>query len=308
MEKTLALHTPRGALIALGILSLLWGYNWLALKMALAYAGPLSFTVHRTLLGTIALFALLMLQGKSLRPQSWIAVIVIGFFQVTLNFGASIMALVNGGAGRTAVLVFTMPFWTMLMAWPLLGERVRGMQWLAVALAVTGLTLILQPWNWHDGLVAKLYAVLSGFSWAAAAIGAKYAQREKPFDLLNFTAWHMLIGIAPLAVMAYFVPTKETAWTPEYFVLLFYCGIVSTAFGWIIWLSVLRRLSAGTASLNALAIPVIALVGSMLQFGERLSSVEWVGIAFIAAGLAVVTWRALQAHRPVVPEQTAESC
>jgi drug/metabolite transporter (DMT)-like permease len=308
VEKTLALHTPRGALIALGILSLLWGYNWLALKMALAYAGPLSFTVHRTVLGVAALFALLVLQGRSLRPQSWTAVIVIGFFQVTLNFGASIMALVSGGVGRTAVLVFTMPFWTMLMAWPLLGERVRGMQWLAVVLAVAGLTLILQPWNWHDGLVAKLYAVLSGFSWAAAAISAKYFQRHKPFDLMNFTAWHLLIGIIPLAVIAWFMPSRETQWTPAYFVLLFYCGVISTALGWIIWLSVLGRLSAGTASLNALAIPVIALVASTLQFGERLTTLEWVGVALIGGGLAVVTWRALQAHRPVVPEETAESC
>lgn len=303
MEKALALHTPRGALIALGVLSLLWGYNWLALKMALAYAAPLTFTVHRTLFGALAVFGLMAWQGKSLRPQSWRAIIMIGFFQVTLNFGASILALVNGGVGRTAVLVFTMPFWTMLMAWPLLGERVRGVQWLAVAFVVVGLTLILKPWDWHDGLVAKLYAVLAGFSWAASAIGAKYMQRKQHFELLNFTAWHMLIGIAPLALAAALVPARATAWSVEYALLLFYCGVISTALGWIIWLSVLRRLSAGTASLNALAIPVIALIGSMLQFGERLDPLEWIGIALIGAGLVVVTWRALRAYKPVSSER-----
>ena len=47
------------------------------------------------------------------------------------------MALAGGGAGRTSVLVFTMPFWTMLMAWPVLHERVRGTQWLAVAFALS---------------------------------------------------------------------------------------------------------------------------------------------------------------------------
>jgi drug/metabolite transporter (DMT)-like permease len=42
-------------------------------------------------------------------------------------------ALVEGGPGKTAVLIFTMPIWTLLLAWPILGERVRGKQWLAAA-------------------------------------------------------------------------------------------------------------------------------------------------------------------------------
>ena len=67
-------------------------------------------------------------------PTSWLAVIVTGFFQTTINFGSTTMALAGGGAGRTSVLVFTMPFWTLLLAWPVLHERVKGYQWLAVGL------------------------------------------------------------------------------------------------------------------------------------------------------------------------------
>ena len=55
-----------------------------------------------------------------------------GFFQTTVNMGSTTMAVADGGAGRAAVLVFTMPFWTVLLAWPVLGERVRGIQWIAV--------------------------------------------------------------------------------------------------------------------------------------------------------------------------------
>ena len=47
-------------------------------------------------------------------PQSWLAVIVTGFFQTTINFGSTTMAVAGGGAGRASVLVFTMPFWTLL--------------------------------------------------------------------------------------------------------------------------------------------------------------------------------------------------
>jgi drug/metabolite transporter (DMT)-like permease len=85
--------------------------------------------------------------------------------------------------------------------------------------------------------------------------------------------------------------------------VLIYSGAISTALGWIIWLSVLRRLSAGTASLGTLAIPVVALVGSMLQFGERLDALEWLGIALIGGGLAVISWRGVQSGRRLRPPE-----
>ena len=66
------------------------------------------------------------------------------------------MALAGGGAGRTSVLVFTMPFWTLLIAWPVLHERVRGS---AVARRSRsrspGLALVVEPWNWHGDLDAE---------------------------------------------------------------------------------------------------------------------------------------------------------
>jgi len=52
------------------------------------------------------------------------------------------MVLVSGEAGKTAVLLYTMPFWVILLAWPILGERIRGLEWLAVILAFAGLVCI----------------------------------------------------------------------------------------------------------------------------------------------------------------------
>ncbi len=140
------------------------------MKMALQHADPFVFNIHRTLLAIVALFAVLVLQQRPLWPESWVAVAVTGFFQTTINFGATTMALVEGGAGRTSVLVFTMPFWTMLFAWPVLGERMRGAQWLAVALAGAGLTLVVEPWHWEGAIAPKLWALLSGLGWSAAVL------------------------------------------------------------------------------------------------------------------------------------------
>jgi len=59
----------------------------------------------------------------------------------------------------------------------------------------------------------------------------------------------------------------------------------------------LRILPAGTATLNMFAIPVIALLGSMAVFDERLTGNEWAGIACIGIGLAIVSFSAWRASR-----------
>jgi len=292
-----AIRSAGGAYVAIAVLTVVWGSNWLAMKLALGHAHPVLYNIHRTLVAMAVLFAVLLWQRRPLLPESWRAVVVTGLFQTTINLGSTPMALADGGAGRTAVLVFTMPFWTILIAWPVLHERLRGTQWLAVGLALAGLTLIVEPWNWGGALAPKAWAVLSGFGWAAGTIALKYFQREKSFDMLNLLAWQMAVGLLPLLLVPLVLPLPATDWSAMYALWLLVTGALSTALGYVLWIAVLRWVPAGTASLCMLAIPVIALVSSMIVFGERLTAAEWTGIAFVGAGLVIISLRAWRSRR-----------
>ncbi len=290
-------RSRRGAYVALAILTLVWGGNWIVMKLALQAAHPMVLNMQRTWVAVLVLFAVLLVRGGAFWPTSWTAVIVTGTFQTTINFTATAMALAGGGAGRTSVLVFTMPFWTLLLAAVFLHERVKGMLWFAIGFAVAGLLLVVEPWNWHGDLHPKLWAVLSGFAWAAGSVATKYFTREGRLDLLNFLAWQMLVGVLPLTLIPLLFDFPATQWSVVQVLLLLYVGGLSTALGFLLWLAVLRFLPAGTASLNIFAIPVIALVSSMLVFGERLTANEWTGIACIGAGLAIVSFNAWRESR-----------
>ena len=291
------IHTRRGAYVALIMLTLIWGSNWMVMKEALANAHPVVVNVQRTWIAILVLFGVLALRRQPLMPQDWRAAAIAGFFQTTINFGSTTMALAGGGVGRTAVLVFTMPFWTLLIAWVVLHERVRGWQWVAIASAFAGLVLVVEPWSWQGDLAPRLWAVLSGFGWAAGSVATKYYQKQRKLDTLNFIAWQMLLGVLPLTLLPLAFDFPETRWSVTQVALLFYVGAISTAFGFLLWIAVLRFLPAGTASLNMFAIPVIALGSSALVYGERLSPIEWVGIALIGAGLVIVTLVALKGGR-----------
>jgi drug/metabolite transporter (DMT)-like permease len=293
----LSIRSRRGAYVALALLTLIWGMNWIAMKGALLHAHPLEFNVHRTWLAALVLIGAMLARRGRIWPHSWRAVVITAFFQTTINMGATTMAVAGGGAGRTSVLVFTMPFWTLLLAWPVLHERVRGLQAAAIAFAFGGLVLVVEPWAWQGDLAPKLWAVLSGFGWAAGTIAMKYFQRDRNFDMLSFIAWQMLLGVVPLSFLPGWFVVPPTTWSVAQVALLIFVGVIATAGGFLLWMEVLRWLPAGTASLNMFAVPVIALLSSMAVFGERLAVNEWIGIALIGAGLVLITAQALHGRR-----------
>ncbi len=292
MTRQFAIHSRRGAYIALAFLTLMWGSNWMAMKYGLRYAHPAVYNVDRILVAVAFLFAVMVWEGRPFWPRSWIAVVVTGLFQTTINFSATTMALAGGGAGRTSVLVFTMPFWTMLIAWPVLHERVRGTQWLAVAFALVGLVVVVDPWHLEGELAPKLWATLSGFGWAAGTVATKYFQRRYRLDVVNLIAWQMVTGVLPLLLLPFAFSLPSAQWSPTYVGAVIYAGAIATGIGFVLWTAVLGVLPAGTASLNMFAIPVIAIVSSMLVFGERITATEWCGIASIGIGLVILSVRA----------------
>ena len=127
-------NTTLKAFIALFLLTLIWGYNWVVMKLAVQAAGAFQFAAIRTFFGAIVLFIVLYLSKRSLALKEFPTMLALGFLQTCGFTGLLIWALVTGGAGKTAVLSYTMPFWVMLLAWPMLGEKVQGWQWLAVFL------------------------------------------------------------------------------------------------------------------------------------------------------------------------------
>ncbi len=278
------------AIVALLLLCLIWGYNWVLMKEALQYASPLDFAALRTAPSGLLLLAIMAARRQSLAPQAPAALFLLGLLQTTGFIGFVTWALVEGGAGKTAVLAFTMPFWTLLLAWPLLGEKLRGLQWVAAAVALLGLVLVLEPWHLAGSLASKLLAVAGGISWALAAILAKRLRAKHPQDLLSMTAWQAMLGAIPLVALALLVPSTPIHWTPYFGLILLYNIVLGTALGWLLWLYILHHVSAGTAGLSVLAIPVVGVMASRWQLGEQPGMLELIGMLTIGVAIALLTW------------------
>jgi len=284
--------------LALFILSVTWGYSWVLAKQALVYAPPFVFAAERCAGGAVALFLLLKLLGKPLRLIAPVTTLAIGITQVTGFMAFQTWALVEGGPGKTAVLVFTMPIWTLLIAWPVLGERIKGSQWFAALSTLTGLLLIIEPWNMHTSLLSKLLGLAAALCWAIGTVLIKRLRKHQQVDLLSLTAWQMLAGSIPLVLLAWLVPERSTQWSPSYVSILIFMAIVTTALGWWLWVAILDRVPAWEASLSVLGTPVVAIISSRLLLNEAFKFSELTGILLIGSGLLMLSlfgWAASRA-------------
>lgn len=296
--------------IALVVLSLTWGYTWVLAKQGLQYAPPFAFAAERCVGGALSLLIVLKLIGKPLKLVAPFQTLGIGLTQVAGFMIFQTWALVEGGPGKTAVLIFTMPIWTLLLAWPLLGERVRGKQWLAAASTLAGLLMIIEPWDMHASLFSKFLGLMAALCWASGTILIKRLRATTPVDLLTLTAWQMVLGAVPLVVLSLFVAEPATQWTPHYVGILGFMSVASTAMCWWLWIYILDRVPAWEASLSVLGTPVVAILSSRLTFGEEFKVTEVAGIVLIGSGLvllSLLSWAASRrnpgAHRDLAGEK-----
>ena len=275
--------------LALAFLSIVWGYNWVVMKEGLRFCDPFVFAALRVALAAAFLLPLLMWSGKQLRPRQIKGTILLGLFSTTLGLGLPMYALVSGGAGKTAILLYTMPFWVILLAWPILGERIRGMEWLAVALAFAGLGLMVDFQVVGAKLWSSVIAVVAGISWAGSAIVTRIMRRSPKFELISVTTWQMIYGAVPLILLALLLPAPPTQWTAAFIAALTYNVVFTSVIGYLLWFYILERLPAGMATIGTLAAPVIAVTAAAGPPGELPAPREAAGIVLILMGIAFLS-------------------
>ena len=288
------------AFVALFLLTLIWGYNWIVMKLAIQYASPFQFAALRTFIGALMLFLVLLITKRPIKLQEFPTMLALGLLQTCGFTGLLILALVVGGAGKTSVLSFTMPFWVLLFAWPMLGEKVQGWQWLAVFFALFGIVLIFDPLHIKGDGMSMFMALCSGISWAISVIVSKKLHQRRPdLDLLNITAWPTLLGSLPIVVVALLLPAPPIVWSQTFILTVTYSIFLSGSLAWVLWMYALQRLPAGIASMASMLIPVIAVACAWLQLGERPNRIELTGMLLIAFALVIISTITILKHQQV---------
>lgn len=268
---------------ALILICLLWGFNWVIMKIANGYFSPAFFAMLRFSLGAVILFTVIFVRRIPL-PQKkyWPWIIFTGVTQIAFCNAAMQTALIDLGSGMAAMLNYTMPVWVAILARIFLKERLSGRKIGGIFLSLLGLGVLLNV-DFSGNIKAVGLALSAAMVWGAGNVAMK--GKLMGCDLTALTAWQMLIGA--LVLLPYTYCTGETVAEWNYISLLcvIYNGALASAVAFMLWCYIIKNMEAGKAAISILATPVVGVLGGILCLGEAMTPMMGAGMVLVFAGI-----------------------
>lgn len=282
--------SDRQALALMGCTILLWSFSWVVMKTLTAYIGAVDMVAWRYVIALVFLAALQAYRRQSFAMPALGLCVGIAIFQTVGFQTLTQLALMTGGAGHVVLLAYTMPFWAVLFSWWLLKQRPSAKHWLALALGLAGLLLVLQPWQGLGNLGSSLLALAAGCCWGLGAVLAKIMFVRHQPSILNLTVWQLFLGAVITLPLSWLVPQQPIQFGPTLYFGMAYMGLLASGLGWLMWLGVIQRVSTAVASMSSLGVPVLAMLLAWLLLNEQPSRLDLLGVACVLSGLIVVNW------------------
>lgn len=288
-------HLPWPHLLLALAVAVVWGSNFVVIKIALAHLPPLLFATLR--------FALAFLPAAFFlkRPAvPWTHLAAYGILIGAGQFGLLYIAMARSiSPGLASLVIQTQVFFTIGLAMWFTAERVRPFQWLALGLAAAGLALIVIHRGGDVTPLGLALTLLAALSWAGGNLVAK---ASGTVNMLAYVVWASLFAVPPLLVLSVLfegLPAIESGLRSAdalTWAAVLYQSLGNTMFGYASWGWLLARHPAATVSPFALLVPVFGMSTSALLMNEPLQSWKLLAAALVMSGLALnLAWPRLHA-------------
>ena len=291
--------TP-GAIALMLMLCLSWGFNQIAVKLALPDIPPMLQATIRSVGALPLLLLIARLRGVKIFASD--GTLRAGMF-AGLLFGFEFVLIYRGllltSASRAVVFLYTAPFFVALGSYHFLGERLRASQWTGLALSFAGVALAIGvPQANVDAnvLLGDLMIVGGGALWAATTLVVKTTPllRAPPEKAL---AYQVPLSIPILGLAAWLSGESLTRVPgPLALSLMVYQAFWVVGLTFLIWFALVRTYSASKLSAFTFITPLFGVVASYFIMHDTLT------LAFGAAALLVIAGLYLvNRPNPVVP-------
>lgn len=292
-----------GAYIGLSLMTLIIGFSFIFVKVALRHATPIDLLAHRFTTATIGLLLFYVLIRKK-RPaidrRSLPPLLLLSLFYPLLLFSFQTIGLKFTTASEAGILSALTPVFTVILALLFLKEKNNLLQNLSVILSVAGVVYIMYRNGFsmisRDTLKGNLFILLSVLSIAIYYILGRKANRQfNSMDItlfMSFTAC-VIFNLISMAIHArsgtmslYFAPFK----TPGFLWSILYLGILSTFLTSFLGNNALASIPASQVAIFNNLSPVISVFGGVLFLHETLHIWHIIGGVMVLAGIFGVNY------------------
>jgi drug/metabolite transporter (DMT)-like permease len=296
--------------IALGVVYLVWGSTYLAIRVGVGHLPPLLFAGTRYVIAGTLLYPIARRAASGGRAsarerakpgvKAWLAGAVIGILLLFAGNGGVTFGETTLPSGFAAVLVATVPLWMIVFAWPVQGQRVTFRAAVALAVGLGGVIILVGDGT-ASGRISGVIIVLGAA--AAWGFGSVLSHRlAVPSHAMLAAAIEMLAGgVVLLAVGAGSGEASRIQWSSvpatSWIALAYLIGpgsiLAFTAYGYA-----LSHLPVTTVSTYAYVNPVVAVLAGIVFLGEQFTWREGLGTALVLASVVITLRRTRSASRP----------
>jgi drug/metabolite transporter (DMT)-like permease len=274
------------------VLCIVWGFNQVAVKLALSDVGPIAQTGIRSCIGAVCVIAYAIATKRRIfEIDGAEAAGALAGALFTAEFIALYESLRFTTAARATVFLYSAPFLVALGAEFLIkDERLRPIQWAGLGFAFLGVVCGFIGRTKGGSFAGDALALLAAAFWAATTIVIKTTplRRIDPMKILLYQVGFATLT-APLAAYAF-----GEAWpmhvTKISLAALLWQGAVVAGVSYTLWFWTLVRYSASELSAFIFITPLVGVLAGWLVFGETLSWGFALAIVLVLAGLALVNW------------------
>ena len=276
--------------IVMGVMfGIMWASAFTSARVIVQYAPPLYALAIRFLLSGVFAVLLARIMGQSwhLTRRQWIATLVFGVTQNALYLGLNFVAMQTIEASLAAIVASTMPLLVAFASWTVFGERIRPLGVAGLVAGLVGVALIMGArLQGQVDMFGLGLCVIGVVSLTVATLSVRGASSGGNF--LMIVGLQMLVGSAVLWVPALAFETFDVTWTWQLGVAFAYTVIVPGIGATLIWFMLVDRIGATPASVFHFLTPFFGVLTAALLLGEKLGSMDIIGVVIITAGILAV--------------------
>lgn len=284
-----------GALFAV----IVWGASFIATKIAVREAGPLTVICVRFGIGTLVLFAAVARRGGFYvpPPRDLLRFLAIGVLGITVHQGLQVTGLVTAQASTTSWIITATPLTMALVGWVVLRESIGWRQLLGIGVGAAGVLLVVSRGDWASlvagsvGSVGDLLVSLSTVTWALFSVYSRQAlQRHAAATMMLYVMlggwlmatvpWVLSGGVPEIARLTAY------GWTA-----LVFLGVFCSGLAYIFWYDALRVLPTARVGSMLYLEPLVTMVVAAALLGEAVSAAAIAGGLVILVGVRVAVAR-----------------
>lgn len=251
---------------------------------------PVSFTQVRIVTGALALLIILAFQKQGIGSffkfehrfysiKTWLAPCMLFAYAIFFSFAYIELSTATG-----ALILFASVQLCMLGSQFLLGNPLKRLEWLGVALSMIGFVYLLLPGSSMPSVSGLALMVVAGCAWGVYTLLGKKTRQPVVTTSRNF------VLAIPFCVLVLVYDLSTVNLTLEGTLLASASGVLASGVGYSIWYFAVRHLSIASAAVGQLSVPVIAAAGGVLIVNEPLTFrlILSGGLILLGIGLTII--------------------